>query len=297
MKILCYVLVILLVLCGTGCVRDLQTRMEMSASVHSNDVSSVLMNRPETMIAREELMSNQVAANMFDAYRNARYLEFFARVEQVSARSSDATRDGPYYVLVHMAKHRLKVLATDQGRGLIVGISLFDGIHSELWPKDPIGLFATTSEHPQGRGDILKKENDDVECVGCMIGSYLVSWVGDPGSVDGTTGFIDLPQIFQNMIRGGKRLPDAWQFGRDCYVFQQIIDVSEVGGPTELITHVIFVDKVNGLVLRWETTQPPGILRIREFEILDTNRPLSGMNWNLDPTTDRNIRIIPRIRD
>ncbi len=296
MKILCYVLVAMLVLCGTGCVRNPETRVEMSASVCSTGTPSVLVNRPETMIAREALMSDQISTNVFDAYRNAPYHEFFARVEQVSTGSSDVARDGPYYVLVHMAKHRLKILATDQKRGLIVGVSLLDGIHSELWPKDPVGLFTTPSEHPQGRGDILKKENDDVECVGCMIGSYLVSWVGDPGSVD-ATGFIDLPQIFQNMIRGGKRLPDASQFGRDCYVFQQVIDVSEVGGPPEHISHVIYVDKGTYFVLRWETTQPPGIQRTREFEIVDSKRPLRDMNWNVSRENDAGMRIIPWIRD
>lgn len=282
MKILCCVWMIMLALCGVGCRSEMRVEPKVLAAT--------------SVVVSDELTPVYIGDRVLDAYRCARYLEFFVRVEEVTTNSGHVTRDGPYEVMVQMAHHRFKMLATDQKRGLIMGVSLFEGIHSELWPKDPAGIFHEASDHPQGRGDILRKENDDVECISCKVGSYLMSWVGDPGPSDETMGFLDMPAVFRNMILYGKRLSDVVQYGRDCYVFEQRIPTSEGGQAAQFITHIIYIEKTKYLVFRWETTIPAGTQRIREYDVVDASWPVQNMNW-LISKNDNDVRIIPRIRD
>lgn len=278
----------------TGCtsLQSLQNETQQSEFLSMGSLS----DRPETSSDFSDGITASIAAHrVAEAYRTVPYYRFIGTITQKSLTDVPLGMTGPYFIVVEMAKSKHNLLVTDPSRTILENATV-EGRFYERWSMNGNTIYSVPSPFPQGSDNVLKEANDLVECIGCLVGSCLSSWVGDYSGMKGANKFTDQPLRFKQMIERSKRLPDARLLGRDCRVFKDTIPVgNDEKGKPQFITHTLYLDKPSYFVVGWETAQPD-VLRTRHYEICWSDYVPTLEKWYLNPQVSK-LRIIPRIKD
>lgn len=197
----------------------------------------------------------EIATRVEETLLDAAYLEFRGSVVQsVISGRSDNVIGGLEPVEFHsrMARDRL-YCEVWRGGQLNIAFAWLNGRVQEHRPQqrdEP--LIDYESSRTDGLEDTRLKDTRPNECIDCLIGTQMRTWVGPHACMGGR---------FNRLIGSGERQPDQEVHGHQCSVFQH----ARTTCAEEPLIHTIYVQQETFLVVRWQTLHQ-GVFRERSYD-------------------------------